>query len=89
MMLLDKYIWVSYIIVVIGGTSFISIQQNPKIWQVSSLVIAQSFGGQYLFIIYCGDEEVVPVEGFPSVYCEYVLLPLVNKEAALAYGRAE
>ena len=27
--------------------------------------------------------------GFPSVCCEYVLLSLVNKEAALAYGRAE
>ena len=27
--------------------------------------------------------------GFPSVCCEYVLLPLVNKEAALTYGRAE
>ena len=27
--------------------------------------------------------------GFPSVCCEYVLLPLVNKEAALAYGKAE
>ena len=27
--------------------------------------------------------------GVPSVGCEYVLLPLVNKEAALAYGRAE
>ena len=26
---------------------------------------------------------------FPSVCCEYVLLPFVNKEAALAYGRAE
>ena len=26
---------------------------------------------------------------FPSVCCEYVLLSLVNKEAALAYGRAE
>ena len=25
----------------------------------------------------------------PSVYCDYILLPLVNKEAALAYGRAE
>ena len=25
--------------------------------------------------------------GFPSVCCEYVLLPLVNKEAASAYGR--
>ena len=27
--------------------------------------------------------------GFPSVCCEYVLLPLVNKETALLYGRAE
>ena len=27
--------------------------------------------------------------GFPSVFCEYVLLPLVNKEAVLAYGREE
>ena len=27
--------------------------------------------------------------GVPSVGCEYVLLPLVNKEAALAYGRIE
>ena len=27
--------------------------------------------------------------GFPSVCCEYVLSPLVNKEAALSYGRAE
>ena len=27
--------------------------------------------------------------GFSSVCCKYVLLPLVNKEAALAYGRAE
>ena len=27
--------------------------------------------------------------GFPSVCCEYVLLPLNNKEVALAYGRAE
>ena len=27
--------------------------------------------------------------GFPSVCCEYVLLPLVNKEATLAYNRAE
>ena len=27
--------------------------------------------------------------GFPSVCCEYVLLPLVNNEAALAYGRTE
>ena len=26
---------------------------------------------------------------FPCVCCEYVLLPLVNKEATLAYGRAE
>ena len=26
--------------------------------------------------------------GFPSVGCEYVLLPLVSKEAALANGRA-
>ena len=25
----------------------------------------------------------------PSVCCEYVLLPLVNKEVALAYSRAE
>ena len=25
---------------------------------------------------------------FPSVCCEYVLLPLVNKEAALTYGMA-
>ena len=28
-------------------------------------------------------------EGFPSECYEYVLLSLVNKEAALAYGRAE
>ena len=27
--------------------------------------------------------------GFPSVCCKYVLLPLVNKDAALANGRAE
>ena len=27
--------------------------------------------------------------GLPSVCCEYVLLPLANKEAASAYGRAE
>ena len=27
--------------------------------------------------------------GFPSVYCECVLLPLVNKEVSLAYDRAE
>ena len=27
--------------------------------------------------------------GFTTVYYEYVLLPLINKEAALAYGRAE
>ena len=27
--------------------------------------------------------------GFPSACCEYVLLSLVNKEAALAYGRVE
>ena len=27
--------------------------------------------------------------GFPSVCCEYVLLPLVNIEAALAYSREE
>ena len=27
--------------------------------------------------------------GCPSVCCEYVLLPLVNKEADLAYGRTE
>ena len=27
--------------------------------------------------------------GFPSVCGEYVLLPLVNKEVALAYGRTE
>ena len=27
--------------------------------------------------------------GFPSVCYEYVLLPLVNKEAASAYSRAE
>ena len=27
--------------------------------------------------------------GFPSVCCEYGLLPLVNKEATLAYVRAE
>ena len=27
--------------------------------------------------------------GFPSVCCECVLLPLVNKEAALAYVREE
>ena len=26
---------------------------------------------------------------FPSVCCEYVLLPSVNKEDALAYGRKE
>ena len=26
---------------------------------------------------------------FPSVCCEYVLLPMVSKEAALAYGKAE
>ena len=26
---------------------------------------------------------------FPYVHYEYVLLPLVNKEATLAYGRAE
>ena len=27
--------------------------------------------------------------GFPSECCEYVLLPMVNKEAALAHGQAE
>ena len=27
--------------------------------------------------------------GYPYICCEYVLLPLVNKEAALVYGRAE
>ena len=27
--------------------------------------------------------------GRPSVGCEYVLLSLVNKEAILAYGKAE
>ena len=27
--------------------------------------------------------------GFPSVYYEYALLPLVNKEAASAYDRVE
>ena len=27
--------------------------------------------------------------GFPSVCCEYVLVPLVNKESALAYGKEE
>ena len=27
--------------------------------------------------------------GFPFVCCEYVLLPLVNNETALVYGRAE
>lgn len=27
--------------------------------------------------------------GYPSVCCEYVLLPLVNKEAALSQGKAE
>ena len=27
--------------------------------------------------------------GFPSACCEYVLLPLVNKEAVLANGLAE
>ena len=27
--------------------------------------------------------------GFSSVVCEYVLFPLVNKEAVLAYDRAE
>ena len=27
--------------------------------------------------------------GFPSVCCKYVLLTLVNKETALAYGREE
>ena len=31
----------------------------------------------------------LPHVGFTSVFCEYVLLLLVNKEAALAYGRAE
>ena len=35
----------------------------------------------------CGMEP--PGVGFPSVCCEYVLLSLVNKEAGLAYGRAE
>lgn len=29
------------------------------------------------------------VVGGPSVSCEYVLLPLVNKEPALAYGRID
>ena len=33
-------------------------------------------------------EQVSDVR-FPSVCCEYILLPLVNKEASLAYGRAE
>ena len=27
--------------------------------------------------------------GFPSPYCEYALLTLVNKEATLAYDRTE
>lgn len=27
--------------------------------------------------------------GFPSAFCEYVLLSLVNKEATLAYDRTE
>ena len=27
--------------------------------------------------------------GFPPICCKYVLFPLVNKEAAWAYGRAE
>ena len=27
--------------------------------------------------------------GFPSAHCKYILLPLVNKGAALAYYRAE
>ena len=26
---------------------------------------------------------------FPSVYCEYVLLPLIIKEVSLSYDRAE
>ena len=34
------------------------------------------------------DESTTDVE-FPSVHCEYVLLSLVNKETALACGRAE
>ena len=34
--------------------------------------------------------EITPCDvGFPSVCYEYILLPLVNKEAALVYGRAE
>ena len=32
---------------------------------------------------------LVPDVGCPSVCYKYVLLPLVNKEAALAYSRAE
>ena len=33
--------------------------------------------------------SATPDVGFPTVCCEYVLLPLANKEAALAYGSAE
>ena len=32
---------------------------------------------------------LAPDMGFPSVYCEYVLLLLVNKEASLTYDKAE
>ena len=35
--------------------------------------------------LHCGKCYV----GFPSVCCEYILLSLVNKEAALTYGKAE
>ena len=31
----------------------------------------------------------MPDVGFPFICCEYVSLPLVNKEAASAYGKAE
>ena len=27
--------------------------------------------------------------GFPSVCCEYILLPLVNKKSTVVYGKAE
>ena len=37
----------------------------------------------------CQPDTYLDDVGFPSVCCKYVLLPLVNKESALAYGRAE
>ena len=45
------------------------------------IVSIHSLGGDFKWLWAC-DVGV-------SACCEYVLLPLVNKEAALAYGRAE